>query len=404
MKVTLSPKKLAGTVAAPPSKSIAHRYLIAAACADGESRIRGISTSEDISATIDCLCALGAEITLSGDVAVVRGIDPRTAAPKAPLPCRESGSTLRFFLPICLLSGKEVTLTGSRRLMERPLSVYESLANERGFALTRRDGGVSVCGPLSGGEYTVRGDVSSQFITGLLFALPFAGGGVIRLLPPVESRSYLDLTVAALARFGLAITSPDEYTLVVPAADRLTPCDLTVEGDYSNSAFLEALTLLGHGVHVTGLTEDSRQGDRVYRDYFQALLTGTPTLSLADCPDLGPILMAVAAALHGARFTDTARLAIKESDRGVAMAEELKKFGINVTLAKNEITVPASYPKTPKEPLCGHNDHRIVMALATLSTLVGGEIEGAEAVKKSLPEYFSLLTSLGAQVIYHEAD
>lgn len=405
MKVSVTPKPLSGRIAAPPSKSMAHRYLIAAALSDGKSHIRGISSSEDISATIDCLRTLGARVSLADGVATVHGIDPRSAAPQGPLPCRESGSTLRFFLPLCLLSGNPAELTGSRRLLERPLSVYEKIAKEHGLTLSRSEHSVTVGGRLPGGEYRVRGDISSQFITGLLFALPFTeGGGTIRLLPPVESRSYLELTVAALNRFGLGVRWLDECTLAVPAVDRLTPADVSVEGDYSNAAFFEALSALGHDVLVTGLSDDSRQGDRIYREYYRALLAGTPTLSLADCPDLGPILMALAAALHGARFVDTARLAIKESDRGAAMAEELRKFGAEVTLSENEITVVAAGLHRPAEPLSGHNDHRIVMASATLATLVGGEIDGAEAVKKSLPEYFSMLNQLGAEVTYHEAD
>ncbi|MBQ2719603.1 MAG: 3-phosphoshikimate 1-carboxyvinyltransferase, partial [Clostridia bacterium] len=230
-------------------------------------------------------------------------------------------------------------------------------------------------------------------------ALPFTeGGGTLRLLPPVESRSYIDLTLAMLSRFGAPVRTEGDV-LHVGAVCALTPADVTVEGDYSNAAFFEALRVLGHDVRVTGLDPESRQGDRVYREYFAALEAGTPTLSLADCPDLGPVLMAVAAARHGAVFTDTARLAIKESDRGAAMAEELSKLGTRVTVEKNRITVEGGTLSSPRAPLCGHNDHRIVMALATLATLVGGCIEGAEAVKKSLPEYFDILTQLGAKVI-----
>lgn len=403
MRLAIRPSRLSGLATAPPSKSIAHRYLIAAALSEGESRIEGIASSEDISATVDCLRALGATITLDGDVATVTGFDPRTAAPCEPLGCRESGSTLRFLLPLTWLSGNPVTLTAGGRLPERPLTVYREIADREGLLLQREGGVITASGRLCGGEYTVRGDISSQFITGLLFALPFTGvGSVIHLLPPVESRSYLDLSLEALSRFGLTARYADELTITVPACDRLTPCSCRVEGDYSNAAFLDALTLLGHEVTVGGLSDESRQGDRVYRKHFAALRDGAPTISLADCPDLGPILMAMASALHGARFVDTGRLRLKESDRGVVMAAELRKFGARIQLAEEEITVLPSVLHSPTEEIDGHNDHRIVMAAATLLTRYGGVIRGYEAVKKSYPDYFTTLKSLGCEVIYYE--
>ncbi len=401
MNVTIRPGRLSGRVLAPPSKSIAHRYLIAAALAEGESRIEGISSSEDILATMDCLCALGAEIKLSGNTATVRGFDPRTASPTSALNARESGSTLRFLIPLAWLSGRPVTFLGSERLLARPLSVYREIAEREGLGFEQGERALTVRGRLVGGHYPVRGDISSQFITGLLFALPFTeGGGGLTLLPPVESRSYLDLTLAALRRFGLAIEEREKNRFLIPPVRHLLPCEATVEGDYSNAAFFDALSLLGHEVEVSGLDAASCQGDRVYREYFAALDAGMPTLSLADCPDLGPILMAVAAAGGGARFTNTRRLAIKESDRGAAMAAELRKLGAEVILDEDEITVLPARLHAPSEPLLGHNDHRIVMALSTLLTRLGGSIEGAEAVKKSLPEYFELLETLGCKVEY----
>lgn len=401
MTARFTPSAPRGRVTAPPSKSVAHRYLIAAALAEGTSHIAGISSSEDISATVDCLRALGADIEICDGVATVRGFDPCTAAPSVPLPCRESGSTLRFLLPLCWLSGNGATLVGSKRLLERPLSLYEDIAAREGLTLLHEDGGIRVRGRLQGGEYVLRGDISSQFITGLLLALPFTGKeSSVRLLPPIESRSYLDLTLAALARFGGSARFTAEDTVLIPA-ERLTACDCRVEGDYSNAAFFDALAALGYPVSVEGLDPESRQGDRVYPAMLSALDKGYATLSLADCPDLGPILMAVAAAKHGARFTDTRRLRIKESDRGAAMAEELARLGVAVSVGENEITVGTGL-RPPREPLTGHNDHRIVMALSTLLLSLGGEIRGAEAVRKSLPEYFEILSSIGTEVTLYE--
>lgn len=402
MRVTIRPSVAKGRVDAPPSKSMAHRYLIAAALSEGESRIEHLAYSEDILATLDCLEALGIKVERGADFAVIRGGE---LSPKKPLPCRESGSTLRFFLPLCLLGGIPAVLKGSERLLERPLSVYESLCAEKGFSFSRSKGGISVCGALSAGEYTLPGDISSQFITGMIFALLKAGGkSKISLSGKVESSSYIDLTLAALSDFGFSLKRPDERVILIDGEIRGIGRTIAVEGDYSNAAFFDALAALGHKVQVDGLREDSIQGDRIYKKYFKALRKGESPLSLADCPDLGPILMAVAAAGEGGVFTDTARLKIKESDRGAAMAEELAKFGVPVQLEDNQIIVSGGHLSAPKVPLCGHNDHRIVMSLAVLCAIKGGIIEGAQAVAKSMPDFFEKLASLGVEVQIDEAE
>lgn len=401
MRVEITPSRLAGGITAPPSKSMGHRMLICAGLAEGKSRITGISDSEDMLATLDVLEGLGATYTKMGDVVEITGVDPRRARPTEALDCRECGSTLRFFIPICLLSDTPMTLTGSPRLMERPLGVYEGLCAEQGlFWHTQRDTHrLTVGGRLRGGELTLRGDVSSQFITGLLFALPLCDtDSVLHILPPLESRPYIDLTLSALALYGVQAEWQDELTLLIKGGQTYRATHAEVEGDYSNTAFFDALSLLGHDVTVEGLRSDSLQGDRVYRDIYPLLQEGTPTVSIADCPDLGPVLMALAACLHGATFTDTRRLRIKESDRGTAMAEELAKFGVRVEVEEDTITVDAHGFHAPDAVLSGHNDHRIVMALCTLLTVTGGILEGAEAVRKSLPSYFELLKSLGCEV------
>ena len=398
MQVEIKPGTACGTVQAPPSKSMAHRYLIAAALVQGKSVISGVEFSQDILATIDCLRALGVDVSCEGDCVTVSGT--ASLKPREDLLCRESGSTLRFMLPLCLLSGEKAVLKGSARLMERPLNVYETLCAENGFSLARKEGCIEACGCLRAGEYTLDASVSSQFITGLIFALLCCGGeSKIILKGKIESRSYIDLTLSSLKSFGFSVGWKGEDQLILSAQGG-APRNLAVEGDYSNAAFLDALNLLGGRVEVSGLKEDSLQGDRVYIDYFKELQNGTPTLSLADCPDLGPILMAMAAAFHGARFIDTARLKIKESDRGAAMAEELKKCGVRVDLFENEILVHGGTLSAPNSPLCGHNDHRIVMAAAVAAALCDGpvEIRGAEAVARSYPEFFEDYGMLGGEV------
>lgn len=388
---------------APPSKSMGHRLLIAAGLSNGVSVVRGISDSEDMHATLDVLRALGADCRKQGDVVTVRGVDPRRANACRAF-CRECGSTLRFFIPICLLSGAEITLSGSDRLFARPLGIYEDICREQGLGFQRRGTEVALRGALRAGDFRIRGDVSSQFISGLLFALPLCeGDSTLTLIPPVESRSYIDMTLDALAAFGIRAEWRDDLTLSIPGGQAYCARDVSVEGDYSNAAFFLALRTLGMDVDVTDLPQNTRQGDRVCVDYFRALESGTPTLSIGDCPDLGPILMAVAAAKNGCVLTQTARLKIKESDRGEAMARELAKFGVRVETAPDTITVHGGMLRAPREPLSGHNDHRIVMALATLCVLVGGVIDGAEAVRKSLPDYFEILKSIGLEISPNEA-
>lgn len=370
--------------------------LICAALAEGESVINGISECDDVLATLDCMKALGVPFTREGDRVTVTGIDMRRARPTSALYCRESGSTIRFFVPICLLSGNNTMLRASGSLMRRPMSVYEKLAKEKGYVYAQDEQSVMVKGPLRAGEYKVAGDISSQFISGLLFALPLTDGdSTISITPPVESRSYINLTISALAEFGVSVIWRDEHTLFIKGGQTYRAVETSVEGDYSNAAFLSALSVLGGDVEVDGLRENSIQGDKVYMRFFDMLCKGTPTVHIGDCPDLGPVLFAVAAAKYGGVFTGTSRLRIKESDRGAAMAEELKKFGTAVTVHDDTVVVyPADF-HAPDDILFGHGDHRIVMSLAVLCTLTGGTIDGGEAVAKSYPDFFRVIDSLG---------
>lgn len=397
MKISVAPSVAEGTVKAPPSKSMAHRLLICAAMAKGKSTLSGVSVCEDVLATIDCLRALGVRCEWHDeDVTVYGGSFSELSDISPTLPCRESGSTIRFFLPLALLSGRTATLTGAPSLLRRPMTVYEELCSSCGLSYRQTESGFVVKGPLTSGEYTLPGNVSSQFISGMLFALSQTKGkSILHITPPVESRSYLLLTVAALHEFGAVVTWTDEYTLLIDGDVSLIAHDTAVEGDYSNAAFLDAFNLFGSHVSVQGLKSDSLQGDRVYRELFRLLDLGDCTLSLQDCPDLAPILFVVAAAKHGALFTDTKRLKIKESDRAETMATELRKFGAEVIVGENSVRVNAGQLHSPTETLYGHNDHRIVMSLTVLSSLFGGTIEGAEACAKSFPDFFERVRSIG---------
>lgn len=405
MRIEIKPSRAKGTVTAPTSKSIAHRMLIAAALANGKSELYGISDCQDVSATVGCLRALGAKIDTDEDGKyTVFGIDIKNASPCGELFAGESGSTLRFLIPIASLTNKEINFGGAGRLMERPLAIYEEIFKEKGLYFRRACGKVTVNGSLPAGEYTLPGDVSSQFITGLILALPLTGeASRIKILPPIESRSYIDMTLDAVRAFGIDAKFTDEFTIEI-APSKYEPRSLTVEGDYSGSAFIEALNLFDGEVSVLGLSERSLQGDRAYREHFPALCRGFARIDISDCPDLGPILFAVAAAKHGGEFIGTARLRIKESDRAEAMKQELMKLGARVEVYDNSVTVKPCVLTEPKEAIQSHNDHRIVMAMAVLLTLTGGEIEGAEAIDKSYPDFFRHIKSLGIRAeIQNEA-
>ena len=411
MKAVIEPSKANGKVFAPPSKSMAHRMLICAGLSEGESTVHGIAPSQDVLATLDCLKALGAEYTYENETVIIRGADLNNVKSGTVLNCRECGSTLRFFIPIALLTGKETIFVGSETLMNRPLGVYEELCAEKGFIFERggfelesgvvesRRGCILVRGRLQSGEYRIPGDISSQFISGLLFALPLTGGSsVISIIPPVESRPYIDMTIQALKEFGVEAKWRGENTLVIKAGQKYIFRETSVEGDYSNAAFLEAFNLAGGSVKVEGLNENSLQGDKIYKVLFEQIKAGTPKIDISDCPDLGPALMAAAAMKDGAVFTGTRRLKIKESDRGEAMKRELEKFGISVNAEDDRITVYKGKLRRPETELDGHNDHRIVMALSVLSSATGGVLDGAQAVNKSFPDFFEKIKTLGIDV------
>ncbi len=396
MIAKLLPGVARGSVAAPPSKSDAHRVLIGAALSGKPCVIQNVVESEDILATADCIRALGREVTFRDNTVTIT--DNGKSASDL-FPCRESGSTLRFFLPIALLRATSCRFSGSLRLLERPQDVYEAICREQNLKFSHRVGEIEVCGPLSAGDFRIRGDLSSQFLTGLMTALPLlSGDSTITVIPPFASRPYVDLTIDVLKRFGIRIEQTKPLTYRIPGGQTYLPADLTVEGDWSNAAFLDVLNLLGGNVRVTGLRQDSLQGDRAYREGFQKLLSGCPTIDVTDTPDLAPVYMALGAALHGVTLTGTSRLRIKESDRGEAMAGELAKFGIQCDIEKDTIRVLPGTLKPPTSPIDGHNDHRVVMACTTLLTLTGGTITGAEAVRKSYPDYFETLRSLGMKV------
>lgn len=399
MKIRINEGKAKGIVKAPPSKSMAHRLLICAGLSKGTCIVHGIVRSKDVEATMDCLRAVGVKLEEAEGSIRVTGVDIKNASAGKILDCGESGSTLRFFVPLCLISGANAVLRGSKRLMERPLGIYKTMCEDRGLLFSQDETSLMVKGPLKSGNFKLAGNISSQFISGLLFALPLLDGdSVVTITPPIESRSYINMTISALALFGVEASWQDEKTIYIKGNQEYKCSEAWVEGDYSNAAFFEALNVFGGDVKIDNLPENSIQGDRVYGKMFDQLKKGTPALDISDCPDLAPILFAAAAAKNGGVFSGTRRLKVKESSRAEVMTEELAKFGVSSSVYDDEVIIYPIEFKKPSGELDGHNDHRIVMAEAILLTLTGGVIDGAEAVTKSFPDFFEKLKSLGIEV------
>lgn len=412
MLARIQPSHLQGCVTVPPSKSMAHRALLCAGLAAGETRIQGILPSQDMEATCRALTALGASIARQGSLARVQGVDGRPKAPQGPVDCGESGSTLRFLIPAFALASAPARLTGRGRLPQRPLGPYGAIFHGQGLPFVQDETGVSFQGPLAPGDYTLPGDVSSQFISGLLFALPLLpGDSHIRIQPPFESRGYVNMTLQVMDAFGVQAAFLDGLTLRVPGNQRFTApaAPFLVEGDDSQAAFFLTLDAILGDVSVAGLSLRSIQGDRVMGEILARCghVPGQPPRPLApfvadlgDCPDLGPILMTLGLFCQGeSRLLNAGRLRLKESDRGTAMAQELGKLGGQASLAGDEIRIRQSRLR-PGPALSSHGDHRIAMALAVaaLGARIPADIQGAEAVEKSYPDFWKDLAHLGARV------
>lgn len=388
MDITITPGKLCGTVRAIPSKSMMHRYLICAAFANAPTVLNSGVTCEDIDATIDCLHVLGANIEKKENGYLVTPIaqHPKTAV----LNCRESGTTLRFLLPIVGALGIETTFQLDGRLGKRPLSPLWEEMQRMGCALTRTDENTIICtGQLRPGIYSISGNISSQFISGLLFALALMdGASQLQISGPVESTPYLEMTHSVLSLF-----QADKGALRTPGV-------ITVEGDWSNAAYFFAANKLGCNIQIEGLVEDTLQGDRAIIDYLGRLDINT-TIDLSDTPDLFPVLSVVAAAKKGATFTGINRLRYKESDRIQSVYALLANMGINTTFTEDSIFVePGTLHGGTVD---SYGDHRIAMAAAIASIVADGPVTilNADCVRKSYPTFWRELHNLGGIYAQH---
>lgn len=419
MKVKISPSKLKETqIQIPPSKSMAHRAIICAALADGISRITHIDYSVDILTTLEAMRQLGAKITKFDHEVEIQGIASFEQCNEAFVECNESGSTLRFLIPIFSLTGKRITFSGSERLLQRPQDIYAAMFQEQGLTLEQAKNNIVIEGSLKAQTYEVKGDVSSQFISGLCFSLPLLKqDSMIKILPPFESRSYVDLTLQMMKSYGVHVEFKDEFTIVIPGNQKYHATDMRVEADFSQCAFYAALGALQGPLDAVGLNSDSFQGDKqilpILRDmgcvieqvpdgyrFHQSPLKGC-CIDLNNCPDLGPILTVLASYASGSTtIINAGRLRIKESDRIAAMESELRKLGVDIQSTEDTIEIQGPSLWKSHEILSGHNDHRIVMALAIGATLAKQPcvIDDAQAIKKSYPRFFEDLKSLGIEV------
>ena len=385
--LTITPALLRGTVMPPPSKSQSHRILIAAALGTEKSRIGNLGRSEDIDATRRCMAALKM---------------PGEGLPE--LDCGESGSTLRFLIPVALALRGGGRFTGHGRLMERPQEPYFAIFREKGIAWEQKDGTLTVRGRLTPGDYTLPGDVSSQFVTGLLYALPLLeGDSRILLTTPLESRGYIDMTLDALEQFGVKAEYDGDCVFRVPGNQKYRARDVVIEADWSNAAFWYAAVSLGCELDIQGLNAFSAQGDmRIVPYYMKLQGMGPVDLDVSQCPDLVPPLAAMAALRAGetTRIVNAARLRIKESDRLAAVTEVLNAMGAQVEEFEDHLVICGKERLAGGVTVSGHNDHRIAMMAAIAAIRCEGPvtITGAECVKKSYPGFWEDYRSLGGKL------
>ena len=394
MNTTVFPGLVHGTIQAIPSKSQAHRLLICAAFSDGPTKLVCPDTNRDIEATADCLNALGAAVSRTDNGYLVFPI--KEIPMSATLPCCESGSTLRFMLPIAGALGVDTTFTMEGRLPKRPLSPLWEEMERMGCSLSRPTESTIHCtGKLHPGSYSIDGGVSSQFITGLLFALSLIDGdSTLAVTGKLESKPYVIMTQQALALFGV-----NTDNLVFHGKQQFrSPGMLTVEGDWSNAAFFLAATALGSNVDVQNVNPDSAQGDRACAFLLPEIANGFTEVDASDIPDLVPILSVAAGACHGAVFHNIARLRLKESDRVASVIAMLKAIGGNAEADENNLHVFGTGYSGGTVDACG--DHRIAMAAAIAATVSTEPVTilGSECVAKSYPNFWRDFTMLGGKL------
>lgn len=390
MDITITPRKLRGEITVIPSKSQAHRLLICAAFADEPTLLACPETNRDMDATVDCLNAFGAKIVRTADGYTISPV--QTLPETALLNCCESGSTLRFLLPVAGALGVDATFSMAGRLPQRPLSPLWEEMERMGCTLTRPTADTIHCtGKLCAGHYSIDGSVSSQYITGLILALSLLDSpSTLEITGTIESKPYIQMTKDAVSLF--------EGDAEHPGAKKFhSPGKFTVESDWSNGAFFHAANALGSKLNIQGLNPDSSQGDRAASVLLPALLETTPVIDASDIPDLVPILSVVAACCHGAEFANIRRLRLKESDRVASVIAMICALGGKADADENTLRIYGT-------GLLGGtvdsvNDHRIAMSAAIAATACTEPVTilGVQCVEKSYPKFFEEYRRLGGQ-------
>ena len=401
MRAIITPHKLSGNISIISSKSYTHRAIIAASLASGISKIDNVYFSNDILATISICKKMGAKIDRIGDSLLIEGVSTFNKVDM--YDASDSGSTLRFLLPVLLIKENEFTITGHNNLVNRPLDVYYDLFEQIGIEYHHQESNLplSIKGRLKPGEYVIKDLNSSQFITGLLFALPLLeADSKIIVEGKIESISYIKLSIHILSLFGIKIEE-FENGFYIPGNQEYKATNIISEGDYSQAAFFLVANLMGNNINVFNLNPDSLQADKKIMDIIQSFSSENCVVDLADCPDLGPILFTLASTLDKeTRFINTKRLKIKESDRIKDLEEELSKIGARFSVYPNEVLIKGTLNRKGDYVFDTHKDHRIIMSLAILSTVLEGQvvINGIEEVSKSYPTFFEDFKKLGGIV------
>ncbi len=405
MEVRIKPGTLYGAVTPPPSKSQAHRLIICAALAEGESVIRNVAFSQDINATLSCVSALGAKWTDLGEGTIkINGVGGKEFSGELPfLDCGESGSTLRFFIPVALAVAGGAEFTGRGRLMQRPQKPYFDLFDEMGIEYEQKGDILKVRGKLRAGQYRLPGNVSSQFFTGLLFALPLLDGDS-EIIPTteLESLDYIRMTIQAQELAGLKPRRLEDGSFAV-SGQSYQPMNVSVEADWSQAGFWYAAKTLGNNVEICGMSSVSLQGDKRIADFAELLSRdGDVVIDVSQCPDLVPPLAAMAAVRKGdCRITGAARLRIKESDRLATVTAALNAMGAKVEEFPEELLIHGVDKLRGGANIDCCNDHRIAMMCAMVATRCqGGDtvLLGAECVRKSYPDFWQVYREMGGSI------
>lgn len=420
MNVRIKPGKLQGEVVIPPSKSLAHRAIIAASLAEGKSIISNIQFSKDIKATIEGMSSLGASIKCYDNYLEIVGSKVKRISNT--IDANESGSTLRFLIPIALISKEKITFKGHNRLVKRPLDIYYDLFDKFNIKYSHPQDAylpLEIEGGLKSGVYEIRGDVSSQFITGLLYTLPLLDGdSKIVITTKLESKGYIDLTIDMLKRFGIEIDF-NENEINIKGNQSFKACNYAVEGDFSQSAFFLLANMLGNDIKLKGMNLNSYQGDKkILEDikqfggeiicedentiYAKPLNLKGANISFAQSPDLGPALTVLASTIlnEHSHFYDASRLRIKECDRITSVRLQLERLGAKIDEFEEGMDIYGN--KLHGGVVSSCNDHRLAMAFSMISTIVDDDIviEQAESVSKSYPNFFEVFESLGGKISY----